>query len=1306
MKSFNKSLLCVPLFVLCISAFFFMVCSNSEATTHIPIASVAYSSQDAVCLWSHVMDNSGVSGDTHSAADTHDAIYTDMSLTANVAPVHWVEYDLGRNYNISEMWIWNYNEYTPLGMKEVYIQYKPDGGAYGGIYDGQIPQADGSATNTVDKIIDFSGVTARYVKIWTYAFPEHNWSGGVYNCAGLSEVRFYPVSGTPEGTVVQAKRIPVASCTYSSQSTGDGYLWNHTFDNAGMSDDTTHGVNGTHGSVATTMGLSDNVGGGSHWVEYDLGQNYNISEMWIWNFNVTSATFLGMKHVYIECKPNGGSYGGVYDGIISQADGSAAHPVDKIIDFSGVTARYVKIWTYAFPEHNWSGGVYNCAGLSEVRFIGEPADFTLQNFGYYYTDTIAYGAYMERTVFPVFGQVGGTRLADYTNIMHTMIGQYGQSDLRRAIIDAANLGYKTMLYSGEFSPGSPELWPQKFAELKSYYAGYENFMFAHQLIDEPEPKGWSRAQMEDLVAAARDFFNDGVPLTMAMDNPRDANTVPRNLDFVTCHYYLETEFTTKTQYDTAMNAILSGIRDQAPGKPILIFGSSMSDGGHNGGVRPTLEQANWWYQTACNNSDVIGLLYYMLGNEIYGSTVGAIDYPNDLSLHCAMGTGIKGQTEGIIVDDRFDTYADQDSLEAVYDGHGGVCPMLTGAGAYDHGVKGAGKCVCFGAGSEMATQQVFTSNNPGSVSAFMSNFLYGEANHYFGFRAMNAAGSTIAIYAEGTSANFYVDDTANSVSGYYTNCPSLADHHWQKVEFQFDGTGVKVYADSLLVYQAAGGWSGGFSDIGFYDPCNSDGVGYIDDIMALGTTVTVTASSQHQTRQAVKVIDNSGMTGDLHDNDYSNMWVSGGSVSAPHWMQFTFDRIRPLSAMKIWNYNEPSWYTMGTKNATIQYSTDGAVWTTIYNNAIPCANGVSNHPADLTVDFAGASAKYINITTAASPNHNYTGGSYVESGLSEVRFEIPLAVSPSPSNAATNIDINADLSWTAGAGAASHDVYFGANLANVTNATHASSEYKGNQAGTTYDPGTMSSNTTYYWRIDEFDGSTTKGTVWSFTTIKAPPTFVAAGAVTSNTTAITPALPAGIATNDILLLFLETANQAVTISDQNGGTWTQVTNSPQGTGTAAGTTGARLTAFWSRYNGTQGAPTTSDSGNHQTGRMIAIRGAVASGNPWDVTAGGVEAASDTSGSIPGATTTVTNTLVVTAIAASLPDATGTANLSSWTNANLTSITERTDNTVTAGNGGGLGIATGIRAATGAYGNTAVTLGSSAYKGMMSIAIKP
>jgi len=72
----------------------------------------------------------------------------------------------------------------------------------------------------------------------------------------------------------------------------------------------------------------------------------------------------------------------------------------------------------------------------------------------------------------------------------------------------------------------------------------------------------------------------------------------------------------------------------------------------------------------------------------------------------------------------------------------------------------------------------------------------------------------------------------------------------------------------------------------------------------------------------------------------------------------------------------------------------------------------------------------------------------------------------------------------------------------------------------------------------------------------APPTFVASGGQASNAAAITPLMPAGVLQNDILLLFLETANEAVTVSGGSE-TWTEVTSSPQGTGAL----GTRLTNF-------------------------------------------------------------------------------------------------------------------------------------------------
>ncbi|MDD5134062.1 MAG: fibronectin type III domain-containing protein, partial [Phycisphaerae bacterium] len=90
------------------------------------------------------------------------------------------------------------------------------------------------------------------------------------------------------------------------------------------------------------------------------------------------------------------------------------------------------------------------------------------------------------------------------------------------------------------------------------------------------------------------------------------------------------------------------------------------------------------------------------------------------------------------------------------------------------------------------------------------------------------------------------------------------------------------------------------------------------------------------------------------------------------------------------------------------------------------------------------------------------------------------AAYPSPTNGGTGISINADLSWVAGQYATTHDVYFG------TDSTPDETEFQGNQAGTSFDPGTLTLGTTYYWRIDEVNPSNPSspwiGDVWSFTT--------------------------------------------------------------------------------------------------------------------------------------------------------------------------------------------------------------------------------
>lgn len=94
---------------------------------------------------------------------------------------------------------------------------------------------------------------------------------------------------------------------------------------------------------------------------------------------------------------------------------------------------------------------------------------------------------------------------------------------------------------------------------------------------------------------------------------------------------------------------------------------------------------------------------------------------------------------------------------------------------------------------------------------------------------------------------------------------------------------------------------------------------------------------------------------------------------------------------------------------------------------------------------------------------------------------------PSPADGAVAQSIVVQLSWTADDDADSHDVYFGTSLTAVTNGVVGSATFKGNQTGTTYDPGQLLAVTTYYWRIDEVnDAGTSTGTVFSFTTGTRP----------------------------------------------------------------------------------------------------------------------------------------------------------------------------------------------------------------------------
>ncbi|MHC4533096.1 MAG: PA14 domain-containing protein [Planctomycetota bacterium] len=89
------------------------------------------------------------------------------------------------------------------------------------------------------------------------------------------------------------------------------------------------------------------------------------------------------------------------------------------------------------------------------------------------------------------------------------------------------------------------------------------------------------------------------------------------------------------------------------------------------------------------------------------------------------------------------------------------------------------------------------------------------------------------------------------------------------------------------------------------------------------------------------------------------------------------------------------------------------------------------------------------------------------------------AYEPVPQDGMKFIETNVVLTWTRGENAALHTIYFGTNADEVANATSGGI----NLTDTTFDPGPLELETTYYWRVDEHAGLVeTRGEVWSFTT--------------------------------------------------------------------------------------------------------------------------------------------------------------------------------------------------------------------------------
>lgn len=213
------------------------------------------------------------------------------------------------------------------------------------------------------------------------------------------------------------------------------------------------------------------------------------------------------------------------------------------------------------------------------------------------------------------------------------------------------------------------------------------------------------------------------------------------------------------------------------------------------------------------------------------------------------------------------------------------------------------------------------------------------------------------------------------------------------------------------------------------------------------------------------------------------------------------------------------------------------------------------------------------------------------------------------------------------------------------------------------------------------------------------PTINSVGSAFSGTGAPTATLPGTVAADDILVLVLQSSQQAIAtpagyaqLGPQNG----------IGPAAAAGST--RLGIFWKRAGSSESAPTIADSGDHTYGVMFAVRGCPTSGDPFRMLGQAWKFTATTTGTADAGTVRTANSLVVSIFAHAVDSA--SAQGSSPTNASLGSVTEVFDGATTDGTGGGIYVMSGTVAEPGEVTASTVTWANSTVDLSTTIAFVP
>lgn len=327
----------------------------------------------------NLINNAGLSGPPYNELSTHgnsaDNTWGCSAVSWDLSG-EWVAFDLGANYDLTNAWIWNFNQaagtYRGIKTFDIYVSTNM-AGAYTRVGTSSFSLTQAGGGDEPAQNVAFSAQGVRRVQFRGI----ENFSLDGYNLLGLSEVKFGGTRAAAQSTERLFKPVAAADLQGhwsdldgSKLIDGSGYFMSYYTGSGGyswripdetMAADCRHNV--TQGSdIWLSNTLISNAA-----VVFDLGTNVDLSAGLIWNYNQTGWTPRSIRSMNVSV--SGVGTNGPFTPVtgspftLAQATGWQEEPAQRV-SFSAANVRAVKFTV----NSNW--GDPDGVGLSEVRFAG------------------------------------------------------------------------------------------------------------------------------------------------------------------------------------------------------------------------------------------------------------------------------------------------------------------------------------------------------------------------------------------------------------------------------------------------------------------------------------------------------------------------------------------------------------------------------------------------------------------------------------------------------------------------------------------------------------------------------------------------------------------------------------------------------------------------------------------------------------------------------------------------------------------------------------------------------------------------